>query len=256
MADVADHFAMRWSELTGEQLDDTRAPEPAGKSTVQVTRTVANGMYDAIPRGEFGIFETYLAAIESAERFVYLENQFLWSPEIVARLAAKLRRPPSGRLPDRGSLAVPRQQRPGRHVRSAWGPARRRRRTRTHPGHHNPIAEREQRDDRLYVHAKVGIIDDRWMTIGSANLNAHSLLNDTEMNVVTDDHGLIRDTRLRLWAEHLELDPSSIADASPQATIDDWWRPRPGAAPTPTCPRPGDPPAARFLAPPDGPGIG
>ena len=43
------------------------------------------------------------------------------------------------------------------------------------------------RDDRLYVHAKVGIVDDRWLTVGSANLNAHSLFNDTEMNVVSDD---------------------------------------------------------------------
>ena len=63
------------------------------------------------------------------------------------------------------------------------------------------------RDDPLYVHAKVGIVDDRWLTVGSANLNAHSLINDTEMNVVTDDAGLARDTRVRLWAEHLELDP-------------------------------------------------
>jgi phosphatidylserine/phosphatidylglycerophosphate/cardiolipin synthase-like enzyme len=224
VADVANHFAMRWRELTGDQLEDIRAPEPAGKSTVQVTRTVANGMYDAVPRGEFGVFETYLAAIESAERFIYLENQFLWSPEIVARLATKLRHPPAddfrivALLPSRanngqddtsGQLGVLLDADAGNArilattIRSLSG----------------------TRDDRLYVHAKVGIVDDRWMTIGSANLNAHSLLNDTEMNVVTDDHELIRNTRLRLWAEHLELDPSSIAHASPQATIDDRWRP-------------------------------
>ena len=68
------------------------------------------------------------------------------------------------------------------------------------------------RDDRLYVHAKVGIIDDRWLTLGSANLNAHSLFNDTEMNVVTDDAELARDTRLRLWSEHLEVDRAELAD--------------------------------------------
>src|ERR1035438_3718088 len=26
----------------------------------------------------------------------------------------------------------------------------------------------------VYVHAKAGIVDDRWVTLGSANLNAHS----------------------------------------------------------------------------------
>ena len=81
------------------------------------------------------------------------------------------------------------------------------------------------RDDRLYVHAKVGIVDDRWLTVGSANLNAHSLLNDTEMNVVTDDPELARDTRLRLWAEHLELEPEAIAPDSPATVVDERWRP-------------------------------
>ena len=55
----------------------------------------------------------------------------------------------------------------------------------------------------LYVHAKVGIVDDAWLTIGSANLNEHSLFNDSEMNVVVCDPALARDTRLRLWSEHL-----------------------------------------------------
>jgi phosphatidylserine/phosphatidylglycerophosphate/cardiolipin synthase-like enzyme len=55
------------------------------------------------------------------------------------------------------------------------------------------------------VHAKIGIVDDAWLTLGSANLNEHSLFNDTEMNVVTHDTALARQTRLRLWAEHLEL---------------------------------------------------
>jgi len=37
----------------------------------------------------------------------------------------------------------------------------------------------------VYVHAKVGIGDDRWLTLGSANLNAHSFFSDSEVNVVT-----------------------------------------------------------------------
>jgi phosphatidylserine/phosphatidylglycerophosphate/cardiolipin synthase-like enzyme len=81
------------------------------------------------------------------------------------------------------------------------------------------------RDDPLYVHAKVGIVDDRWLSIGSANLNAHSLLNDTEMNVVTDNPEVARATRVRLWSEHLETEPSAIAQRSPQAAVDELWKP-------------------------------
>lgn len=43
---------------------------------------------------EFRILESYLRALRSAERLVYLENRFLWSPEIVSVLAGKLRNPP------------------------------------------------------------------------------------------------------------------------------------------------------------------
>jgi phosphatidylserine/phosphatidylglycerophosphate/cardiolipin synthase-like enzyme len=44
--------------------------------------------------------------------------------------------------------------------------------------------------EAVYVHAKIGIVDDRWLTLGSANLNEHSLFNDTEVNLVIDDPAL------------------------------------------------------------------
>ena len=53
-----------------------------------------------------------------------------------------------------------------------------------------------------------------WLTIGSANLNEHSLFNDTEMNVVCHDASSPAQTRLRLWAEHLELAVDQIAAAT------------------------------------------
>ena len=238
--DVHDHFALRWRELSGEQLERPPAPVAAGESTVQVVRTIAEDMYEAVPTGEFRILESYVRAIRSAERFVYLENQFLWAPEIVDLLADKLRRPPCDEfrivvvLPARannghddtmGQLGqlVGADDDAGRLLAAT---------IRSRTGH---------RDDRLYVHAKVGIVDDRWLTVGSANLNAHSLLNDTEMNVVTDDPGLARATRLRLWAEHLEVDVEEIAGDDSHTVVDERWRPiafeqlerlRAGAPPT------------------------
>jgi phosphatidylserine/phosphatidylglycerophosphate/cardiolipin synthase-like enzyme len=74
------------------------------------------------------------------------------------------------------------------------------------------------------VHAKVGIVDDRWLTVGSANLNEHSLFNDTEMNVVSHAPALARKTRLRLWAEHLAL-PVEGLEGDAAGLIDELWRP-------------------------------
>ncbi|HTP18429.1 MAG TPA: phosphatidylserine/phosphatidylglycerophosphate/cardiolipin synthase family protein [Solirubrobacteraceae bacterium] len=224
VADVDDHFALRWRELTGDELERPAPPAPAGEHTVQVVRTIANGMYDAVRNGEYRILESYVRAIRSAQRFIYLENQFLWAPEIADLLADKLRRPPCDEfrlvivLPARanngqddtmGQLGqlVEADDDAGRLLAAT---------IRSLSGH---------RDDRLYVHAKVGIVDDRWLTVGSANLNAHSLLNDTEMNVVTDDPGLARATRLRLWAEHLEVDVATIGDEAPHKVVDKRWRP-------------------------------
>lgn len=224
VADVRDHFELRWRELTGERVPRGGEPAAAGASTVQVVRTVSEGMYDAVPQGEFRILESYVRAIRSARKLIYLENQFLWSPEIVALLAEKLRHPPSDEF--RLVILLPARANNGQDDTS---------------GQLGVLAQADadngrflaatirsrtgSREDRLYVHAKVGIVDDRWLTIGSANLNAHSLLNDTEMNVVTDDVELARQTRLRLWGEHLEVEPEAIAHDEPHAVVDDRWRP-------------------------------
>lgn len=223
VADVAAHFAMRWSALTGERLEQPVPSAAVGAQTVQVVRTVADGMYPQLPDGDFRILESYVRAIRGAERLIYLENQFLWAPEITELLADKLRRPPHDdfrvviMLPARanngqddtlGQVAVLEEADDDDRLLVATL------RALTAP-----------RADRLYIHAKVGIVDDRWLTVGSANLNAHSLFNDTEMNVVTDDPALVRDTRIRLWAEHLGVDPAALAGRDPCAVVDELWRP-------------------------------
>jgi phosphatidylserine/phosphatidylglycerophosphate/cardiolipin synthase-like enzyme len=224
VGDVHDHFAARWHAVTGERLERPDPPPPSGDTTVQVVRTVAEDMYDEMPRGDFRVLESYMRALRSARRLVYLENQFLWSPEIVAVLAEKLRHPPeddfrivvllpakanNGRDDTRGQLSVlvDADDGAGRFLAAT---------VRSRSG---------GRDDPLYVHAKVGIVDDRWLTVGSANLNAHSLLNDTEMNLVTDDAQLARATRVRLWAEHLELEPAAVDASDPVVVVDEHWRP-------------------------------
>src|SRR5205823_3458088 len=75
----------------------------------------------------------------------------------------------------------------------------------------------------VYVHAKIGIVDDRWLTIGSANLNEHSLFNDTEVNLVSCEPELARATRERLWAEHLELPVEEVRGREPAELVDERW---------------------------------
>ena len=60
------------------------------RSSVPCPRAI----YDAVADGDFRVLETYVRALRGARRFIYLENQFLWSPEIVDVLRRKLRDPP------------------------------------------------------------------------------------------------------------------------------------------------------------------
>jgi len=221
--DVAMNFAMRWQAITGEELPTPPIPAAAGDIELQVVRTVPDGTYPRLPKGDFRILESYLRALRAAQRFIYLENQFLWSPEILEVLREKLANPPtpdfrlllvlparpdSGADDTRGQLGtlVQADGEGGRLLACTL------------------YAIGGEKDWQVYVHAKVGIVDDAWMTIGSANLNEHSLFNDTEMNVVTHDPGLALQTRLRLWAEHLQRPVSEVA-GNPRDVIDRLWRP-------------------------------
>ena len=223
VADVARHFALRWAETTGERLSPPSEPGPAGDEQLQLVRTVPERIYQAWPRGEFSILESYSGALRSAERLIYLENQFLWSAEIVEILADKLRSPPSDRF--RLLLVLPAKPNSGADDTTGQlamlaeaddGAGRLLACTRYAVG--------EGATDLVYVHAKVGVIDDRWLTVGSANLNEHSLFNDTEVNVVSHSPALARNARLQLWAEHLAR-PRDALDGDPAAVIDDVWRP-------------------------------
>ncbi len=223
VADVADHFDKRWREVTGEQLPAAVEPPAAGESEVQVLRTVPEKTYDFSPRGEFTILDAYLRVLRLAERFIYLENQFLWSPEVVDVLAERLENPPCDDF--RVVLVLPTKPSNGADTtRGQLG-----RLTDADGGSGRLLATTisangDDEQASVYVHAKIAIIDDRWLTIGSANLNEHSLFNDTEMNVSTCDAALARSTRLRLWAEHTEQ-PIEAIDKEPSVVIDEIWRP-------------------------------
>jgi phosphatidylserine/phosphatidylglycerophosphate/cardiolipin synthase-like enzyme len=219
VADVASHFALRWEATTGERLPAIATPPPAGTSRVQLVRTVPEHTYRALPRGDFSVLETYVAAFRNAHRLIYIENQFLWSTEVVAVLAEVLRRPPAddfrlcivlpthpnnGNDDTRGQLGVLREaDRHGRLLAGTIGP----------PNGNRP---------GVYVHAKVCVVDDAWLTVGSANLNEHSLFNDTEVNLVTDDATLARHVRERLWSEHLG---EECAGRDPIDVVETLWRP-------------------------------
>ena len=225
VADVARHFLMRWHAVTGDRPREPEAPTPSNGLEAQLVRTVPERAYGPCRDGEWSILESYLRALRAAERLVYLESQFLWSPEVVLVLAEKLRRPPcddfrviallpaepnNGADDSRGQVGVLINA-----DKECDDTTRFLACTLFQPGPGgNPV----------YVHSKSAIVDDAWLTVGSANLNEHSLFNDTECNVVVRDPAVVREVRLRLWEEHLER-PRGEIDGDPARVFDGLWKP-------------------------------
>ncbi|MFD3402847.1 phosphatidylserine/phosphatidylglycerophosphate/cardiolipin synthase family protein [Kribbella sp. NPDC058693] len=204
-------------------------PPPAGPHAVQVLRTYAHKHpgFPFAPDGERSIARAYLKAFGRAQRLIYVEDQYLWSDAVTEGLHAALQRSPDLRI----IAVVPRY--PDQDGRVSGPPAR----------HAQLDALRRLDSDRvaiydlenengvpIYVHAKVCIVDDTWMTCGSDNFNRRSWTNDSELTCAIDSPELARSLRLELWSEHLctespDLDPhTGFAQwKSIAADLDQWY---------------------------------
>jgi phosphatidylserine/phosphatidylglycerophosphate/cardiolipin synthase-like enzyme len=194
----------------------------------QVQRTIPRRIYPFAPDGIYGIAYAHVHAIARAERFIYMESQYLWSPEITEALCKALRRGRATGL--RVVIVLPAHPNVGkadsdRHVQELL---------RADEGHglfQAYTLYTSARDDTaqcvqyrpIYVHAKTTLIDDAWATAGSANLNGRGMATDSEINLSTTDSDVIRRLRLRLWSEHLGCAEDELADADPVMVLGERW---------------------------------
>jgi phosphatidylserine/phosphatidylglycerophosphate/cardiolipin synthase-like enzyme len=211
-----------------------RPPDPpaAGRATVQVLRTypAVRPGYPFAPHGERSVARGYRKALRRAQRLVYLEDQYMWSPHIARLLAEALRRNPRLHL----MVVVPRH--PDVDGRFALPPNQVGRVQaievceRAAPDRVHVYDLENHESTPVYVHAKLAVVDDTWACAGSANLNRRSWSHDSELSVaVLDDDrdgreprdpgGLgdgarrfARDLRLTLLREHLDRRHGDDAD--------------------------------------------
>ena len=207
-------------------------PRPVGQHSVQVLRTypAKRPPYDFAPGGERSIARAYIKAFDRARRLIYVEDQYLWSGAVAGALAERMRAEPGLHLvavvpkyPDRdGRLSGPPyrigQQDAIERLREAGGPRA-------------VFFDLEAPSGwPIYVHSKVCVIDDVWVIVGSDNLNLRSWTNDSELACAVIDERrderepadpggrgdaarvLARETRLRLWREHLGRGDGDDAD--------------------------------------------
>lgn len=218
-------------------------PEPRGSAHVQLLRTYPrrHPAYPFARQGERSVARGYDKALGRAQRLVYLEDQYLWSAEVMSAFARALAGNPQLRLiaiiplhPDQdGRMSLP------LNLIGRWRALRELYRA---GGDRVAVyGVQNQAGTPIYVHAKVCVIDDVWASVGSDNLNRRSWTHDSELACaviderrderqpqVLDRFGdgarvFARELRLQLAAEHLGRDRSDVADLiDPAALFDEF----------------------------------
>lgn len=162
------------------------------------------------------IRQLYVDSILSARALIYIENQYFTSEVIAEALSRRMR---NRRLPPLNIAVVQPKQLPGWVEAATLEPLRLNvlnslAQTAAESGHrlgfYYTAAPRDETSEvATLIHSKLMIVDDRFLTVGSANLSNRSQGLDTELNVSwetpTQESELassIQRLRVELLAEH------------------------------------------------------
>lgn len=223
-AQLFDLVEQRW-RAAGQQIDDRRplkslrwpaiVPVEAEHIPVGIARTEV-----VCPAGSTlrEVERSLIAAMRSATKFVYIENQFTSATKIARELAEQMLRVPSLRVlivtPKLHSSWLESQaMQNGRGAFidcfSSAGVADRIRFV-------YPVSGNGDTEAAVMVHSKLMIVDDRILRIGSANLNNRSMGADSECDLIfeaaSDEHReFIASVRRRLIAHFCGLDEQTVA---------------------------------------------
>jgi phosphatidylserine/phosphatidylglycerophosphate/cardiolipin synthase-like enzyme len=160
-------------------------------------------------------------ALLAARSHIYIEAQYLTALDVAKALAKKLGEATG---PDVIIIATKRSR--GRAEQFVMGRNRQRLLRRlTRADHHqrlrvyHPVIAEDGDEMPIHVHAKLMIIDDRLLRIGSANLNNRSMGLDTECDLIveaTDEatRAAICKVREALMAEHLGTTDASVRETA------------------------------------------
>ncbi len=227
---LRDWFSTRWRMATGEELPARELPrqEIAIEPTLEMTAPRIGLSHtwpeiDGCPLPQNReLRQLHLDAIASAERLIYIENQYFSCDEIEKALRYRMEKrvaPPleivvvlparSAGFKERISIGIYQ-----RKILKALGD------TAARCGHrfgvYYPAAPGPEGDVPVFIHAKVLAVDDRFLLVSSANLTNRSMSFDSELGIAweaPDQDPSIRAARIALLAEHAGLAPAEAEAA-------------------------------------------
>lgn len=231
VADLAANFAERWEHTRGAgvafaqnatAVPTALVPPEVGRTPVQVIRTMP-APYGVGGNGERGILDVYVRAIGAARRLIYIEDQYFRSTIVSDAVADALRN-----WPDLALIVVTLRSYANDPLQGGWcwDSFRRIAERREGVELYTLIVRQVDHEDDTHekevdIHAKLMIVDDLFLTVGSCNINDRGFEIEGEINLAIEDPEIARDTRLRLWREHLADDPALTGDITQDLKV---WR--------------------------------
>jgi phosphatidylserine/phosphatidylglycerophosphate/cardiolipin synthase-like enzyme len=229
-AHLEENFRERWNRLAAEepgaaasgaaQATPAPAPEPqppAGTSQVQVVRTMPE------PWRERGILDVYLRAIRAARRLIYIEDQYFRSTYVSDAIADAVLA-----SPELAVIVLAAEMQANELITGGWSHECFARIQRRLPGFELYTLRVSARDHEGRIvlqdvdnHAKLLVVDDLFLMVGSCNVNDRGFEFEGEINVAVADAGVARQVRLDLWREHLGGDPRLQGEIAADVAI---WR--------------------------------
>ena len=198
--DAADVFKKRWDNQIKDRVSNSEnstrfevmrdIPERADGMQVQVTTTLPQ------PFWEHSIAETWFNAVRQAEKMIFIEDQYFRMPMINATIIERMREKPSLKLvvitkpvttSDPGCVQTYKSD---LELRSAFRDRYLTVELRSFDGVTKEFAD-------IDVHSKMLIVDDVFMSVGSANKNNRGIVYEGEMNVAIVD-ARVGDMRRRI----------------------------------------------------------
>ncbi len=246
--DVERVFHSRWEETINDNAQYSEAatefdldpqPDPRGASLVQISTTSPN------PNGVQGVYEAQVRAIQNAEDYIFIEDQYFRSTMINQAIIHQMETHPSlvlivvsleiaeydggakfSYISDASFRELFGDRYLLMHLRTAdlyldegiiW----------------DTVTLYEQ---LIFTHSKLRLIDDQYISVGSTNMNNRGYLYEGEMNVEILNSSLATSLRREIfgqlvgerWESWLSNDPENNLAvfrmaAEENAQILDWW---------------------------------
>jgi phosphatidylserine/phosphatidylglycerophosphate/cardiolipin synthase-like enzyme len=231
---LAELFKARWKVVAYEELDLPSEPRetpsdfeltiPIAANNTAISRTQTGTSCAGEPIRE--IRRLFLDAIEAAEHLIYIENQYFSSEALFQALLQRMTDSTRPHLEivlmiakdaeavlEQLSIAIAQDRVIQRLKEVAVG-----------TGHslgiyHPTSVGADGAELPTYIHSKLLLVDDRFLSVGSANMNNRSMGYDTELNVSWEGSAReaelvesIREARVNLLAEHTGLGSEACSE--------------------------------------------